>query len=104
MAVPPDSPRTTNPNTFSSSPPDLDRLRAWADWNDQDPYSTGGPAEEAARFLLSLLDEGGRLVVEQPCEHGNHDAHPFPDKRIGDFPYCPGGSRKVVWSADKEEE
>jgi hypothetical protein len=22
--------------------PDLDRLRAWADWNDQDPYSTGG--------------------------------------------------------------
>lgn len=24
----------------------------------------------AARFLLSLLDEGGRLVVEAPCEHG----------------------------------
>ena len=55
----------------------------------------------AARFLLSLLDEGGRLVVEAPCEHGIHDVHPFPGKRIGDLPYCPGGSRRVVWP--KEE-
>lgn len=55
----------------------------------------------AARFLLSLLDEGGRLVVEQPCEHGDWDEWPH----YTDEGECPGGggSRKVVWPTDKEE-
>ena len=82
-------------------PPDLDRLRAWAEWNDQDPYSTGGPAEEAARFLLSAAKSGGRLVAEQPCEHGAAVRH-----RISEaLPHvmCPGGSRMQVWP-DKEEK
>ena len=91
-------------------PPDLDRLReavgtvaAHVDSGDH-VWTEAVVMAEALAPLLSLAGSGGRLVVEQPCEHGNHDAHPFPDKRIGDFPYCPGGSRRVVWPTDKEEK
>src|SRR5690606_14901421 len=30
---------------------------------------------DAARFLLSVLDEGSRVVVEAPCEHGELEPH-----------------------------
>ena len=36
-----------------------------------------------ARFLLSLLDEGGRLVVEAPCGHGEHAVEPMRPGRDG---------------------
>lgn len=74
-------------------PPDLDRLRA---------YVKGEPGSEAsgylaARFLLSLAESGGRLVAEQPCEHGD-------DWLTCDAEDCPGGFRTRVWPTDKEEE
>jgi hypothetical protein len=110
MPVPPDSPRTTNPYTFRSSLPDLELLRAamdygWKDWHYGDSlHDTDIGALDtildAARFLLSVLDEGGRLVAEAPCEHGSAVRH-----RISEaLPHvmCPGGSRLVVWPTDKE--
>ena len=53
---------------------------------------------EAADFLLSVLDEGGRLVAEAPCEHGDWAKWPH----YTDEGECPGGSRRVVWPTDKE--
>ena len=74
-------------------PPDLDRLRKeLSDCRDGDCLTC-----DTARFLLSLVDEGGRLVVEAPCEHGD-------DWLTCDTEDCPGGSRSVVWPTDKEEE
>lgn len=32
-------------------------------------------AFSAARFLLSVVESGGRLVVEAPCEHGALEPH-----------------------------
>jgi hypothetical protein len=59
---------------------------------------------EAADFLLSVLDEGGRLVVEQPCEHGSAVRHRISKALPPSGPVmCPGGSRRVVWPTDKEE-
>lgn len=117
-------------------PPDLDRLRkvvsrflvASSLKRSDQPYTPYvkilGPSVDdvavvldAARFLLSLVDEGGRLVVEAPCEHGVfHDScdqlvcgHDhlltdgwYPDARAECW--CPGGSRRVVWPTDKEPE
>ena len=104
---------------------DLELLRAamdygWKDWHYGDPlHDTDIGALDtildAARFLLSVLDEGGRLVVEAPCEHGVfHDScdqlvcgHDhlltdgwYPDARAECW--CPGGSRRQVWPNDKE--
>lgn len=59
-----------------------------------------GPMQDAASFLLSLLDEGGRLVVEQPCEHGDWAKWPH----YTDEGECPGGSRMQVWPAGREEQ
>jgi hypothetical protein len=79
-------------------PPDLDRLRA---------YVKGEPGSEAggylaARFLLSVLDEGGKLVVETPCEHGSAVRHRI--SKALPHVMCPGGSRSVVWPTDKEKK
>jgi len=68
---------------------------------------------DAARFLLSLVGEGGRVVVETPCEHGVvHDdcdqlvcGHElcsdgwYINARPGCW--CPGGSRRVVWPEEE---
>jgi hypothetical protein len=91
---------------------DLEQLRTamdygWKDWHYGDSlHDTDLGALDtilgAARWLLSLAESGSRLVAEAPCEHGIHDAHPFPDKRIGDFPYCPGGSRRRVFPKEGE--
>ena len=82
-------------------PPDLDRLRKeLSDCRDGDCLTC-----DTARFLLSLVDEGGRLVVEQPCEHGFVGSHwqddPKPDDPKNQF-HCPGGSRRVVWPEGEE--
>lgn len=71
---------------------------------------------------LSLVESGGRLVVETPCGHEGMFAdgwsrpldgmktHPVGVatgfSRGGGPKYaawCPGGSRRVVWPTDKEE-
>lgn len=92
--------------------PDIDRLREeLSDCSDGDCLTC-----DTARFLLSLVDEGGRLVVEVPCEHGVvHDdcdqlisvcGHElcsrgwYIDARPGCW--CPGGSRRVVWPEEEE--
>lgn len=92
-------------------PPNLEQLRESVrrmgpNWVDTDPNFKASwwsipdrdfqPFADAARFLLSLADSGGRLVVEAPCEHGD-------DWLTCDTEDCPGGSRSVVWPTDKEE-
>lgn len=65
---------------------------------------------EVLDWLLSLAESGGRLVVEQPCQHGNLVEHTTCGR--DDEPHdpdnfacvCRGGSRKVVWPTDKEEK
>ncbi len=104
------------------APPDLDRLREAQGKPIWPRYPSEGERRwlmahvDALDFLLSLLDEGGRLVVEQPCEHGvfhdDCDQLVCGHERCGDGWYldaraecwCPGGSRRVVWPTDKEEE
>lgn len=109
-------------------PPDLDRLRKVVSRflvasslkrSDQrhTPYvKIMGPSVDdvayvldAARFLLSLLDEGGRLIVETHCEHGELEEHYLcdSDMTLHDARtftcVCPGGSRMQVWPAGREE-
>jgi len=55
---------------------------------------------DAARFLLSVLDEGGRLVVEAPCEHGVFNPHYDGGSGLG----CGGRSRRVVWPEEEGGE
>lgn len=71
-------------------PPDLEQLRESVrrmgpNWVDTDPNFKASwwsipdrdfqPFADAARFLLSVVESGGRLVVEQPCEHGALEPH-----------------------------
>lgn len=87
---------------------DLELLRAamdygWKDWHaGESLHDTDIGALDtildAARFLLSLLDEGGRLVVETPCEHGVFNPHYDGGSGLG----CPGGSRRVVWPEEHQ--
>jgi hypothetical protein len=89
--------------------PDLDRLREAQGKPIWPRYPSEGERRwlmahvDALDFLLSLADSGGRLVVEQPCEHGALDAHVWftPKNRLARE--CPGGSRRQVWPTDKEE-
>lgn len=84
---------------------DLEQLRAamdygWKDWHaGESLHDTDIGALDtildAARFLLSLADSGGRLVVETPCEHGD-------DWLTCDTEDCPGGSRRVVWPEEHQ--
>lgn len=102
-------------------PPNIEQLRESVrrmgpNWVDTDPNFKASwwsipdrdfqSFADAARFLLSLLDEGGRLVVEQPCEHGELEEHSTCGRGEPHDPdnfscVCPGGSRRVVWP--KEE-
>jgi hypothetical protein len=54
---------------------------------------------DAARFILSLAESGGRLVVVTPCEHGVFNPHYDGGSGLG----CPGSSRKVVWPEEEGE-
>ena len=83
-------------------PPDLDRLReavgtvaAHVDSGDH-VWTEAVVMAEALAPLLSVVESGGRLVVERDCEHGD-------DWLTCDTEDCPGGSRMQVWP-DKEEE
>lgn len=84
--------------------PDLDRLReavgtvaAHVDSGDH-VWTEAVVMAEALAPLLSLAGSGGRLVVEQPCEHGVFNPHYDGGSGLG----CPGGSRKVVWPEEEE--
>ena len=94
--------------------PDPERPWIW----DADNAWTREQYRSAGQYLvvpLSVLDEGGRLVVEAPCEHGvfhdscdqlvcGHD-HLLTDGWYPDAKaecWCPGGSRRQVWPNDKE--
>ena len=93
---------------------DLELLRAAMDYGWQDlhyghslhdtDFGALDTILDAARFLLSLLDEGGRLVVETPCPDGLMERHPTRrlSTGVGIGGWCPGGSRTVVWHTDKE--
>ena len=96
--------------------PDLEQLResVWRlmgpSWVETDPNFVVSwwsipdrdfqPFADAARFLLSVVESGGRLVVEQPCGHGVFNPHYDGGSGLG----CGGSSRRVVWPTDKEEE
>jgi hypothetical protein len=106
-------------------PPNIEQLRearAW--WDDAPEDATYIPEyipeyddaiSDAIDWLLSLAESGGRLVVEQPCEHGV--VHDDCDQLVcghelcGDGWYidarpecwCPGGSRRVVWPPKEGE-
>lgn len=73
-------------------PPDLEQLRAWVEeWRENDPYEI--EATRAARFLLSLVDGGGRLIVETPCtEHKLMLPH-----GVGLDGFCGGGWWARLW-------
>jgi hypothetical protein len=86
-------------------PPDLERLREaqgkpiWPRYPSEDQMRWILAHADAIDFLLSLFDEGGRLVVETPCEHGTTWTH----WELGEPSACEEGSRRVVWPTDKEE-
>jgi hypothetical protein len=65
-------------------PPNIEQLREarawWEDatyiWEDATYIPEYDDAiSDALDWLLSVLDEGGRLVVEKPCEHGALEPH-----------------------------
>lgn len=77
---------------------DLKQLRAAMGYPDIGALDT---ILGAARFLLSVLDEGGRLERVVLCEHGFDESHRvFTDAR--GMERCAKGSRTVVWPTDKE--
>jgi hypothetical protein len=85
--------------------PDLDRLRkavgtvaAHVDSGDH-VWTEAVVMAEALGPLLSLAESGGRLVVEQPCEHGDWDEWPH----YTDEGRCSGASRHVVWPQKEDE-
>ena len=105
-----------------AEPPNLEQLRESVrrmgpNWVETDPNFEVSwwsipdrdfqPFADAARFLLSVLDEGASLVVEKRCDmHGTivHKWHPSAEKRAEYAQGCPGGYRKVVWPTEEEEE
>ena len=91
---------------------DLKQLRAamgygWKDWHYGDSLHDAdiGALDtilDAARFLLSLADEGGRLERVVLCEHGFDESHRvFTDAR--GMERCAKGSRTVVWPPKEGE-
>jgi hypothetical protein len=90
-----------------AEPPNLEQLREAVrrmgpSWVETDPNFEVSwwsipdrdfqPFADAARFLLSVVESGGRLAVETPCGHGVFNPH-----------WCGGSSRKVVWPTEEEE-
>jgi hypothetical protein len=91
-------------------PPDLEQLRearsqvgerAGNSWRGAH-FLVRQEVVEAADFLLSVLDEGGRLERVVLCEHGFDESHRvFTDAR--GMERCAKGSRTVVWPPKEDE-
>ena len=80
-------------------PPDLEQLRRSLASGLMYP----GPMQDAASFLLSLVDEGGRLERVVLCEHGFDESHRvFTDAR--GMERCAKGSRTVAWPPKEGEQ
>jgi len=89
-------------------PPNLEQLREARAWWDDAPEDAmyipeyDDAISDALDWLLSVLDEGGRLERVVLCEHGFDESHRVFTDALG-MERCAKGSRTVVWPGRRLE-